>query len=84
MPARKPDVGPLTEQFNLLDFTRHLIGDLSALRAHKISVQGARVRAELARQVLRSVALVVSAQKFLATTAPAVPAARLERSRNDG
>lgn len=60
------DVGPLTERFDLMKFTDGLIGDLQRLRNGEISVQDARARAELARQVLRSVALVVTAQKFLA------------------
>lgn len=59
------EVGPLTERFDLLAFTDALIGDLKALRAGEISVRDARARAELARQVLRSVHYVVTAQKFL-------------------
>ena len=45
--------------------TDDLIGDLQKLRAGSISVADARARADLAKQVLKSVALVVSASKFL-------------------
>ena len=63
------NLGPLTEQFSLISFTQNLIHDLALLRQGKISVHDARVRAELAKQVLRSLSLVVTAQKFLADNA---------------
>jgi hypothetical protein len=68
-------VGPMTERFNLATFTEELIGDLKLLRAGKISVRDARARADLAKQVLRAVHYVVTAQKFLADNAKQIPAA---------
>lgn len=65
MDAESKADGPMTARFDLLQFTDDLIGDLTELRKGKISVKDARARAELARQVLRAVHYVVSAQKFL-------------------
>jgi hypothetical protein len=64
--------GPLTERFNLVDFTDSLIADLQALRAGQISIRDAMARAEIAKQVLRSVGFVVSAQKYLSDNAKPV------------
>ncbi len=41
----------------LSDFTKDLINDLHELREGKITLQEARVRAQLAREVLRGVQL---------------------------
>lgn len=73
--ARKSQsiAAPMTERFNLFEFTDSLIRDLQLLRAGKISMRDAAVRAELARQILRAVGLVVTAQKFLESTAVKVP-----------
>lgn len=65
MNAEEKSSGPMTARFDLLQFTDDLISDLSKLRQGKISIRDARARAELARQVLRSVHYVVSAQKFI-------------------
>jgi hypothetical protein len=68
------DSAPLTERFDLLAFTDHLIMDLAALRAGKISVRDAMARAEIAKQILRSVGYVITAQKYLLDSAkPANP-----------
>lgn len=56
-------------------FTKSLIGDLENLRAGKMSVQQARAAAELARQVLRSMHLIVTAQKLIEARALPVPSA---------
>ncbi len=61
--------GPLTKRFNLMEFTDDLIRDLDDLRAGKISTRDAQSRAELAKQVLRAIGLVVAAQKFIEGTA---------------
>ena len=61
----KPIPGTLTERFDLMKFTDSLICDLEKLRKGEISIKDARVRAEMARQVLRSVHLVITAQKFI-------------------
>lgn len=50
---------------DLMGFTKSLISDLEKLRAGEISVQQARAAAELARQVIRSMSLVVTAQRLI-------------------
>lgn len=64
----------MEQRFNLMVVTDGLIADLQALREGRISVRDARARAELARQILRSVHYVVTAQKFIAEQAKAIPA----------
>ena len=66
------ETGPLTERFNLVDFTDSLITDLHMLRGGKISIRDALARAEIAKQVLRSVGYVVMAQKYLSDAAKPV------------
>lgn len=63
--AESIEEGPLTQRFNLMSFTDDLIADLAALRAGQITVREARARADLAKQVLRAVHYVVTAQKFI-------------------
>jgi hypothetical protein len=65
--------GPLAKRFNLMEFTDDLIRDLDELRAGKISPKDASVRAELAKQVLRAIGLVVTAQKFIEGNAKVMP-----------
>lgn len=55
----------LSERLDLATLIAGLIGDLKDLRAGKISNRDAHARAELARQVLRGVHYVVTAQKYL-------------------
>lgn len=74
MPEPLTEPAPLSERFNLSTFTNDLIGDLKALRAGKISVRDARARAELARQVLRAVHYVVTAERYLGDHAHQIPA----------
>lgn len=76
---RKPDKGPMSAQFNLGKFTVDLIGDLQALRKGEISVREAHARADLAKQVLRSVHYVVLAQKFIDGQAKPLPTIQAER-----
>jgi hypothetical protein len=59
-----------------MEFTDSLIVDLNLLRAGKISTRDAAVRAELARQVLRAIGLVVTAQKFIEGQAQILPPER--------
>lgn len=58
---------------DLAEFTKSLIRDLEGLRSGKISVQQARAAAELARQVIRSMHLIVTAQKLIESRALPVP-----------
>lgn len=57
----------------LSQFTMELIEDLRDLRAEKITVHEARVRAQLAREVLRSVHLQLEGMKYLSETAKQLP-----------
>lgn len=54
---------------DMMDFTKSLIADLDRLRTGEISVQQARAAAELARQIIRAMHLVVTAQKLIETRA---------------
>jgi hypothetical protein len=56
---------PLSERFSLDAVILGLAEDLASLRAGQISVEDARVRAELAKQLMNGVRLVINAQKFL-------------------
>lgn len=55
----------MSEALNLGDLITGLVSDLKDLRTGKISVREAHARAELARQILRGVHYVVTAQKFI-------------------
>lgn len=66
------DHAPLTERFNLMDFTDKLIDDLNLLRDGKISVHEAHARANLAKQILKAVHYTIVAQKFMIEQATAV------------
>lgn len=57
--------GPLSDSLNLQGLILDLIGDLRALREGRISVQDARARSEIARQILRGIHYVVTAQKYI-------------------
>lgn len=63
----------MAEALNLGELIAGLIGDLKDLRQGNISVRDAHARAELARQVLRGVHYVVTAQKFIEGRAKALP-----------
>lgn len=63
-----------TERFSLDDVINGLAQDLKDLRAGKISIRDARARADLAKQLLRGVHYVVTAQKFMEQRARTVPA----------
>lgn len=69
MAELKRDSTPLGDKFSLETVIQGLSEDLAALRSGKISVDDARVRAELAKQVFNGVRLVVSAQKYLSQQA---------------
>lgn len=59
------DTQTLSDRLDLGTLIAGLLGDLKDLRAGKISIREAHARAELARQVLRGVHYVVTAQKYL-------------------
>lgn len=58
---------------DLVQFTKSLIKDLEDLRSGKISVQQARASAELGRQVIRAMHLMVTAQKMIEAKALPLP-----------
>ena len=66
--------GPIAKRFNLMEFTDDLIRDLEELRDGKISIREAQARAELAKQALRAVGMIVAAQKFIEGRAQELPA----------
>lgn len=72
MAAGVGEQAPLAERFRLEDVILGLSSDLDALRAGVISVEDARVRAELAKQVMNGVRMVINAQKFLEQRATVV------------
>ena len=63
--ARQPEHSPLDEQFSLEDVIKGLAADLSELRAGKISIDDAKARAELGKQIMNGVRLVINARKSL-------------------
>lgn len=65
----------LTERLDLATLIAGLMGDLKELRSGGISVREAHARAELARQILRGVHYVVTAQKYLEGRALPAPRA---------
>lgn len=74
----------LAERLDLADLISGLIQDLRDLRAGKISVRDAQARAVLAKQILRGVHYVVTAQKFIEQQAKALegPATEPKPRRN--
>ncbi|TIU58789.1 MAG: hypothetical protein E5W35_02325 [Mesorhizobium sp.] len=61
----RSEQSPLGERFSLDEVIHGLASDLRELRAGKITVDQARVRAELAKQLMNGVRLVINAQKHL-------------------
>lgn len=55
----------LAERFSLDDIIHGLAADLADLRAGRISTRDAKVRADLAHEILRGIDLTVKAQKLL-------------------
>lgn len=82
------DSGPrdLGEKLGLPDIVFGIANDLKALREGRISIRDARARAELARELLRAVRLVVDAQKYIEGQALPAPTAWEEKNgkRNRG
>lgn len=64
-----PPDGSIPPDLDLIAFTKNLIGDLNGLRSGAVSIPQARATAELARQIIRSMHLVVTAQKLIESRA---------------
>lgn len=82
------DSGPrdLGEKLGLPEIVLGIANDLKALREGHISIRDARARAELARELLRAVRMVIDAQKFIEGQALPAPTAWEEKhgQRNRG
>lgn len=64
---------PIEKRFSLDELILSIISDLEELRAGKITVQDARARADLAKQAMNGVRLVINAQRFLESRALSLP-----------
>lgn len=73
----------INERFQIDALINDLAGDLRELRAGRISIREAKARAELAKQILRGVHYVVTAQKYLGDRAREIapPPAKSGKSR---
>jgi len=71
----RDEAAPLSDHFSIDAIIGGLASDLSNLRAGTISVEDARVRAELAKQIFNGVRMVINAQKFLSVNAKQISAA---------
>ncbi len=75
----KLSVEPVADRFSMDDVINGLASDLQELRDGKITIENARVRAEMAKQYLSGVRLVVTAQKFLQESARLI-----DKNREEG
>lgn len=66
------DGAELPADLDLIDFTKALIGDLNGLRTGRVTIPQARASAELARQIIRAMHLVVNAQRLIESRAKTV------------
>jgi hypothetical protein len=69
MDAARTEAAPMTERFNLDTVILGLASDLFQLRAGSISVEDARARADLAKQIFNGVRLVINGQRVLQSRA---------------
>ncbi len=67
------DTSPVADRFDLDRVIVGLVKDLEDLRAGRISVDDARARADLAKQVMNGVRTVVNAQRYLEGRARPIP-----------
>lgn len=71
--ASRDDASPLGERLGIDGIILGLASDLAELRAGRISVDDAKARAELAKQIMNGVRLALRGQQFLASRALPVP-----------
>lgn len=74
----------VSERLNLDEIILGLVEDLKALRRNEISVRDARARADLGREILRGVRLVIEARKFIAGKALPLNDATPKHKRGEG
>lgn len=65
---------PLDGLLDYPAFVRAMVDDLKALRSGKITVAQARARGEMAKQIVRAVAVGLDAQKLIMDGAKRIPA----------
>lgn len=66
MPASaRSETSPLGERFSLDAVIEGLADDLQRLRAGEISLEDARIRAEIGKQIFNGVRLVINGRKML-------------------
>lgn len=67
--GQQSEHSPLDETFDLESVIKGLAFDLTELRAGRISVEDAKARAELGKQIMNGVRLVINARKSLESNA---------------
>ena len=72
--ARDDGSAPIADRFDLEAVIKGLAQDLEALRAGTITKDDARVRADLAKQIMNGIRLVVTARKYLQEAAKLIGA----------
>ena len=72
MVATHTDASPMGERFNLDTIITGLAADLQALREGTISLDDARARADLAKQIFNGVRLVINGERMLQSRAKVV------------
>lgn len=71
----------LSDSLDLAGIISGLAGDLAQRRAGQISIEDARVRAELARQLLGAIRVMITAQKMIDAQMKQVGALPAPRSK---
>lgn len=74
--AHGSEASPMNERFHLDAIVQGIADDLRDLRTGKISVDDARVRAELSKQFMNGVRLFLNAQKILEARAKQIETTR--------
>lgn len=76
MANTRNEAAPVGEQFSLELVVSGLASDLTELRQGKITIDDARVRAEIAKQIMNGVRLVINARRVLEGRADLIASAK--------
>lgn len=76
MANTRNEAAPVGEQFSLESVVSGLASDLTELRQGKITIDDARVRAEIAKQIMNGVRLVINARRVLEGRAGLIASAK--------
>lgn len=76
MVSARDNTSPIGDKFSLDSVIDGLAKDLAALRAGQISLDDARIRAEMAKQIFNGVRLVINGRRMLEKTAKLAEIAR--------